>query len=254
MISQCPNCKTRFVVSDAKLDIAGGSVRCGACMQVFSATNHQTTDHRNTAANTLTDIPEEHSRIAPSMESMVGFETMTPIEAPPIEINLNAKPPFKNRLFGIIGVSLCLAFLCIIALHWLLAHPQQFKNHPRWQDAYQLACNISKPIISCDLEENGNAYQTQSLKMISHPTQENTLLLEIVILNKTKRPLPFPIINVQLSNIKEELLDDLHFTAEEYLRGELKTAEHLPPATPVHINLSITDPGPAAVNYNIELR
>lgn len=39
-ITQCPHCGTSFRVSDEQLSIANGSVRCGACLQVFSARNH----------------------------------------------------------------------------------------------------------------------------------------------------------------------------------------------------------------------
>ena len=297
MISQCPNCKTRFVVGAAKLKIAGGSVRCGACMQVFSAIDHQMTEQQNTSMVTAEekqpavshrDITEEHlndllpashdshqrpneydnnappnthedilqndGRIEPSIESMAGFDTPPIIDAPPIEMDFSAKPPYQNRLFGLFGVSLCFAFLFLFGLHWLLAHPQQFKDHPRWHGAYQLACQLGKTIISCETVENEITYQTQSLRMISHPEQENALLLETVIINITKQPQPSPTIYLQFSNIEEDLLDSFHFTAAEYLHGELKGSQYLPPATPIHIALKIDDPGPAAVNYSIELR
>jgi predicted Zn finger-like uncharacterized protein len=298
MISQCPNCKTRFVVSDAKLKIAGGSVRCGACMQVFSATDHQMTDQQNTSIvtseekqpipishmditeerlnnllsashdrnhrpnepdqyapqKTDKDILQNDGRIEPSIESIVGFETPPIIDAPPIEMDFSAKPPYKNRLFGLIGVSLCFAFLLLFGLHWLLAHPQQFKDHPRWHVAYQLACQLGKTIIKCETAENEIIYQTQSLRIISHPEQENALLLETVIINMSKVPQPSPSIYLQFSNIKEEALDNFHFTADEYLHGELKGSQYLPPATPIHIVLKIDDPGPAAVNYSVELK
>ncbi|MEC7816592.1 MAG: DUF3426 domain-containing protein [Pseudomonadota bacterium] len=39
--TQCPNCETRFRVTDEQLGIAGGKVRCGNCMKVFNAIDHQ---------------------------------------------------------------------------------------------------------------------------------------------------------------------------------------------------------------------
>ncbi|MFK8018522.1 MAG: DUF3426 domain-containing protein [Pseudomonadales bacterium] len=35
MISQCPKCMTSFRVTEEQLDVAGGQVRCGYCMNVF---------------------------------------------------------------------------------------------------------------------------------------------------------------------------------------------------------------------------
>lgn len=38
--TQCPNCQTRFKVSDAQLGMAQGMVRCGRCSHVFNALDH----------------------------------------------------------------------------------------------------------------------------------------------------------------------------------------------------------------------
>ncbi|MBW0147615.1 DUF3426 domain-containing protein [Marinobacter arenosus] len=39
--TQCPKCETRFRVTDEQLGIAKGKVRCGNCMAVFNAIDHQ---------------------------------------------------------------------------------------------------------------------------------------------------------------------------------------------------------------------
>ena len=39
-ITQCPHCGTTFKVTNQHLEAANGSVRCGACLRVFSAKNH----------------------------------------------------------------------------------------------------------------------------------------------------------------------------------------------------------------------
>ncbi len=39
--TQCPNCQTRFRVTNEQLGIARGKVRCGNCMEVFNAVEHQ---------------------------------------------------------------------------------------------------------------------------------------------------------------------------------------------------------------------
>ncbi|KPQ02969.1 DUF3426 domain-containing protein [Marinobacter sp. HL-58] len=39
--TRCPKCETRFRVTDAQLSVAGGKVRCGNCMAVFNAVEHQ---------------------------------------------------------------------------------------------------------------------------------------------------------------------------------------------------------------------
>ena len=37
LVTVCPACATRFRITDAQLQVAGGRVRCGACLDVFDA-------------------------------------------------------------------------------------------------------------------------------------------------------------------------------------------------------------------------
>ena len=39
-VTECPACNTRFRVGDAQLEAAAGQVRCGACLNVFLASDH----------------------------------------------------------------------------------------------------------------------------------------------------------------------------------------------------------------------
>ncbi len=39
-VTQCPECKTSFRVSEAQLAIADGAVRCGSCLHIFKAPQH----------------------------------------------------------------------------------------------------------------------------------------------------------------------------------------------------------------------
>ncbi len=36
LVTQCPTCRTRFRVTEVQLGVAGGRVRCGACLSVFA--------------------------------------------------------------------------------------------------------------------------------------------------------------------------------------------------------------------------
>ncbi len=40
LVTECPDCKTRFRVAEAQLSTARGRVRCGNCLAVFIAANH----------------------------------------------------------------------------------------------------------------------------------------------------------------------------------------------------------------------
>lgn len=49
--TRCPKCETRFRVTDAQLSVAGGKVRCGNCMAVFNAVEHQVTGSTSSDRN-----------------------------------------------------------------------------------------------------------------------------------------------------------------------------------------------------------
>ncbi|PAV24614.1 hypothetical protein CF392_15290 [Tamilnaduibacter salinus] len=40
-LTRCPHCGTRFRVTGEQLNVAGGKVRCGQCMEVFNALDHR---------------------------------------------------------------------------------------------------------------------------------------------------------------------------------------------------------------------
>lgn len=40
LVTECPNCGTRFRVTESQLEMASGKVRCGACLEVFLGIEH----------------------------------------------------------------------------------------------------------------------------------------------------------------------------------------------------------------------
>ena len=40
MITRCPKCHTSFRITQAQLQTAKGSVRCGSCLHIFKALDH----------------------------------------------------------------------------------------------------------------------------------------------------------------------------------------------------------------------
>lgn len=63
-ITQCPHCGTSFRVKEEHLAVANGSVRCGACLQVFSARNHLVNSAQS-APKTAPARASANSKVAP---------------------------------------------------------------------------------------------------------------------------------------------------------------------------------------------
>lgn len=54
--TQCPSCETRFRVTEEQLSIAKGKVRCGNCMKIFNAVDHEV------ASAKAAESPAKHPR------------------------------------------------------------------------------------------------------------------------------------------------------------------------------------------------
>ncbi len=50
-ITQCPHCETSFNITQEKLELANGKVRCGYCLQTFSAQEHRLDFEKDEAEN-----------------------------------------------------------------------------------------------------------------------------------------------------------------------------------------------------------
>ena len=56
LITQCPNCTTRFKVTEDQLQIASGKVRCGACLAVFDGTQSLQLEGEILGQNQVEDV------------------------------------------------------------------------------------------------------------------------------------------------------------------------------------------------------
>jgi len=75
LVTECPNCHTRFRVGESQLQIAHGRVRCGACLAVFAGVDHlllddavaapELTSERNMLESVLAELAEEADVVEP---------------------------------------------------------------------------------------------------------------------------------------------------------------------------------------------
>ena len=79
-ITQCPHCGTSFRVRTEQLAVANGSVRCGACLQVFSARNHVVT----------TSVPAQKATTAPAKKTANTKQAARPVA--PVKAQAASKP------------------------------------------------------------------------------------------------------------------------------------------------------------------
>lgn len=83
-VTQCPNCSTSFRVNLAQLAVAQGSVRCGACLQVFNAARQL----------------REQGHHIPDMRAAAPVAPKPPAPAPAPAPSMAAPPPAPAKPAG----------------------------------------------------------------------------------------------------------------------------------------------------------
>jgi len=71
LITECPNCHTRFRVAEAQLGRAGGKVRCGACLTVFHGVEHLTVE----SAQAYADDDQARQALDDVLDELAGEPT-----------------------------------------------------------------------------------------------------------------------------------------------------------------------------------
>jgi predicted Zn finger-like uncharacterized protein len=113
LVTECPNCGTRFRVTEAQLQVAAGRVRCGACLTVFQGTDYLFLDGEpytpDSAAESLSDLdsmldelaadPEAAAVDAPASSDAVTGDG--PPDGAPDPVALNLKPVTVDDANGI---------------------------------------------------------------------------------------------------------------------------------------------------------
>ena len=78
LVTRCPTCETAFRVTPEQLEIANGMVRCGKCIGVFNALEHQvvtTTEQPTEVASTEPDLlSEQEEEALPRLTALIHNE------------------------------------------------------------------------------------------------------------------------------------------------------------------------------------
>lgn len=123
---------------------------------------------------------------------------------------------------------------------------------PELRPLYEKGCALVgctlKPLIAID--------QIQSRKLVvrTAPDDRNALVVDAEIVNQAEFEQPFPAIGLTFSNLNGDVVAQSVFEPADYLDGEARSLTMMPAGKPVHIAITIRDPGRDAVNYNIVFR
>ena len=156
------------------------------------------------------------------------------------------RPHWGRRLLWIL---LCLLALLGLAGQYVYYHFDELARQDNYRPLFVQACAS----LGCKVPSKVDVQQIRSSNLVvrSHPQFPGALRVDAILYNRAPFSQPFPLLELPFADLNGQLLASRRFKPSEYLNGELKGQDEMPPQTPIHIALDILDPGPRAVNYSL---
>lgn len=202
--------------------------------------NNTDTDPQDGAISTF----EENQMFADAdAKNIVATMKLEPV---PLNLNEGSAKHFTQQLIELLPSLLLSLLLCG---QYLFHNMDTLAKKPNLRPWYEKSCAI----LGCNLPAQSDISRIRgtNLTLRSHPEANNALLVDTIITNHTNFDQPFPLLELTFSDLNGFPVASRRFTPDEYLSGALTKLTLMPSRLPLHINLSILDPGKEAVNYHV---
>lgn len=171
------------------------------------------------------------------------------IEPDPLEVSWedDAKIWRRRTLWSVL--SLVALLILVLQIAWLQFH--RLNRIEPYRSFYTVACEF----VGCQLPEliDRNQISTSNLLVRSHPTEQEALMVDVILQNDAQFEQPFPALLLRFSDLQNRPVAARKLTPDEYLGGELSGRKLMPVNQPIHIAVEIVDPGREAVSYSIAI-
>ncbi len=252
IITRCPTCETAFRVTPEQLDAANGMVRCGKCIGVFNAPEHQVlsptqplTETQSTEPNPLSENHEIEQGL-PRLTALIHNEFT---EQQPSPKASNSLKGFLGRLAAVALGALVLTGQTIYFFSGELSRHENYRQI-LISSCYYLGCKI-------DPYSDLNKLSINTFIIQSHPTQPGAVIVDMLIENQAQFRQPYPNIKVRFDDLHGELVAQRIFSPQEYILRQnpqnSPAPKNIASGRQAHISFSLVDPGLSAVNYLVEL-
>jgi len=271
MQTKCPHCETLFRVTEIQVNAADGFVRCGACKEVFNAIEVASEDdHQHSLLNETGS--EETSPATYELEELENNESIDFNETSATDESRKDAFDFFNEdsneshqhvvpdkfrdshspqsqsitstLLWSIGILFLTATLLI---EYVWFNREQFNQIPELQAAIEKLC---KQIECKNIKVRDPAkIELISRNVYSHPNEKGALMVNVTMINNADFAQPYPVMQIDFSDIRGGTVAARRFLPTEYLQVESEQLRLLQPDVNTDIRLEIQDPGKQAMTY-----
>ncbi|MDR2196137.1 MAG: zinc-ribbon and DUF3426 domain-containing protein [Gallionellaceae bacterium] len=196
--TQCPQCNTRFRITQAQLDARQGTVRCGVCKAVFNATERLRNDTLTAPAEIPSDAP-------------------VPLDIPPLPEESVWREPPKEKPHWLWAVGCVLLLLLLTAQLAYFYRIDIAARYPSLKPALTSYCQLLK----CDipLPRHAELMTLDSSSLEIDPAASNIVNLETLLHNHAPYPQAWPDIELTLTDAHGTLMARRAFHPADYLQS-----------------------------------
>lgn len=175
---------------------------------------------------------------------------VTPLNLAMLEEDLLVTAGRRRRAPGWLWTVLTLVALAALPAQYLYYHFDALARHESTRPWLENLCLVAR----CELPARVDISRIRSANLLvrPHPEFPNALAIDVILYNRADFEQPFPVLEMQFADTGGRQVASRRFRPEEYLSGELAGVRLMPPQTPIHIGLSMLDPGTQAHSYRLE--
>ncbi|GGN27177.1 hypothetical protein GCM10011350_18250 [Marinomonas arctica] len=147
---------------------------------------------------------------------------------------------FFASVFGIALLTLQ------VAMHFF----EEGSRSSNFRSLYRTICSYSGCVLP--RFEDVSTITIQHVRIQSHPTLPNTLLVNAIITNASHFSQPMPKIALEFFDLNGQPVAARLFSPTDYLQKDFLDITYMPPNTPIHLVIPIQDPGARAVTHQLK--
>ncbi len=158
--------------------------------------------------------------------------------------------PRRRRRHNGLWTALCVLALLGLLGQYVTYNFEALAHDDRSRPWIEQACLLA----GCELPARVDISLIRSSNLLvrPHPEFPRAVAIDVILYNRASFAQPFPVLSMSFSDSQGRELANRRFRPEEYLAGELAGVTLMPSQTPIHVALDMLDPGPQAVNYQLD--
>ena len=160
--------------------------------------------------------------------------------------NLETKPKHTWR-----WALACFIFIVIGGIQFLVVNYESGSRSASFRPIYNIVCSY----YGCELPvfEDVKAIDIQHVRVQSHATKENALVVNAIMTNHSNFSQPMPKIAMEFYDLNGNPVAARLFSQKDFLDKDFLDITYMPPKTPIHLVIAIADPGASAVTHKLKV-